>query len=70
MLTALAGSSRIYRRQLEDALPMVERLSEDLDDVPTAMLLTSLATALAEPSRLGTPHHLEQHALAVLKNLR
>jgi hypothetical protein len=69
-LTVLAANSRVYRRQLEAALPVIQRLSEDLDDVPVALLLTSITVAVAQPPGMGTPSNVEQHALAVFHELR
>ena len=66
-LTRLAGAGRVYLLQLEEVRPAIERLSEDYG--PAAVLLTSLVAADARPPYLGTPRHLEQLALAILKDL-
>ena len=55
---------------LENAQPIIERLAGDLDDVNAAMLLTSVTTALADPPPLGAPGHVEQLALAALRELK
>jgi hypothetical protein len=68
-LVLLAGESRVYRLHLESARPVIERLATDMDDVDLASLLTSVTVALAAPARLGTPYHIEDHALALLREL-
>jgi hypothetical protein len=67
-LGLLATESRVYRQHLEDALPLVERLAADVDDVAVGLLLTSVSTALS--NQLGTPAHVEWLALALLRGLR
>jgi hypothetical protein len=66
-LTRLAGAGRVYLLQLEEVRPAIERLSEDYG--PAALLVTSIAAANAQPAYLGTPRHLEQLALAILRDL-
>jgi hypothetical protein len=66
-LVRLAGESRVYRLHLDNARPIVERLAEDMDDVGTALLLTSVWAAVT--TRLGTAAHIEQLALATLREL-
>jgi hypothetical protein len=66
-LTLLAGSSRVYLLQLEEARPVIERLSEDYG--PAALLVTSLAAADGRTLYLGTPRHIEQLARSILKDL-
>ena len=70
VLTVLAGESHVYHMRLREARAIVERLSTDLDDVKVDMLFASVTTAQAEPPRLGSPRHIEQLAVAVLKELR
>jgi hypothetical protein len=67
-LSLLASESRVFRLHLEDARPLVELLAADVDDVTVGLLLTSVTTALDD--RLGSPLHVEQLALAVLRELR
>ncbi len=69
-LVLLAGESRVYRLHLENAQPIIERLAADLDDVNAAMLLTSVTTALTKPPPLCAPGHIEQLALAALRELK
>jgi hypothetical protein len=69
-LSLLASESRIYRLHLADARPLLERLADDVDDPAVGLLLTSVATALAEPQPLGCPGQIERLALAVLRELR
>ncbi len=68
-LTLLAGESRVYRMHLENAVPVIERLSGDVDDPAVAMLRTSVVVALEQPTRLGTPRDVEMAALRVLRDL-
>lgn len=67
-LVRLAGESRVYRLHLAEAQPVIERLAADVEDVRTAMLLTSVKALRS--NRLGTPAHVEDLALAALKELQ
>jgi hypothetical protein len=69
VLSLLAADSRVYSLQLEEARIVVERLSDDIDDVTVNLLLTSITTALGEPPRLGTPRHVERLAAALVRKL-
>ena len=68
-LVLLAGESRTYRLHLENALPVIERLAEDVDASGIGMLWTGLTAALREPPMVGTPRHVEQHALRAMREL-
>lgn len=68
VLGGLAAASHVYQRQLEDARPFLEVLCEDY--TPAWTLIESLTVAQANPSYLGTPRHLEQFTVAVLRELR
>ncbi len=68
-LVLLAGESRTYRLHLENALPVIERLASDLDTTAVGMLWTGLTAVLREPALVGTPRHLEEHALRALREL-
>jgi hypothetical protein len=67
-LVRLAGESRVYRLHLEEVRPVIERLAAEVDDVGTAMLLTSVRALVT--NRLGTPAHVEGLALAALRELK
>jgi hypothetical protein len=68
VLAALAGAARVFRLQVEEALPWVEVLAEDYP--PAAVLLQSLAVAAARrPMYLGTVRHIEHSSLGILKDL-
>ena len=66
-LETLMAASRLYRWQLANARPLIERLSEDYG--PAAVLVQSLAVANAEQPRLGTPRHVEEVAAAINRDL-
>jgi hypothetical protein len=68
VLSQLMSVSRIYRMQLADIRPVVERLSEDYG--PATVLLKSLAVADAQPPRLGTPRHLDEAAQGIIRDLQ
>ena len=66
-LTMLAEFSRVYWLMLREAGPVIERLSEDYS--PAVLLVTTLATAVAQPPYWGSPRHVEQLAREILKDL-
>ncbi len=68
-LVLLAGESRTYRLHLENALPVIERLAGDVDAAAVGALWTGLTAALSEPAMVGTPRHLEEHAIRALREL-
>jgi hypothetical protein len=68
-LVHLVGESRVYRTHLENARPVIERLNADMDDVALGLLWTTVEAALREPPLMGTPRHVEEHALRVLRDL-
>jgi hypothetical protein len=67
VLLGVAGASLAYRRHLEEAWPVIERLSEDYEFADA--LLDSLAAAEARPPYLGTPRQLELLALEIFRDL-
>ena len=62
-----AATAHTLRCWVQEAGPVVERLAEDYPAAAT--LLQSLVVADARPLRLGTPRHLEEAALAILRDL-
>jgi hypothetical protein len=69
VLGAVAGAARVFRLQMQEARPWIEVLTEDY--APGAALLQSFAVAEAErPMYLGTARHIEQAAVAILRDLR
>ena len=69
MLGHLAAASHVYRLQLADVRPWVERLSEDYG--PAAVLVQSLAVADGQGQLLlGTVRHIEQTTMSILRSLR
>ncbi len=68
VLGGLAMASRVYRLQLEEARPWLERLSEDYE--PAAVLVEAIAVAVAQlPLRLGTVRHIETATAGALRDL-
>ncbi len=69
VLAGLAAASTVYRLQLEEARPWLERLSEDYD--PAVLLADSLAIAIGQrPLRLGTVRQIESATVAALRDLQ
>ena len=66
-LRGVAATAHTLRCWVREAGPVVERLAEDYPAAAT--LLQSLVVADARPTRLGTPRHLEEAALAILRDL-
>ena len=67
VLLAVAGASLAYRRHLEEAWPVIERLSEDYEYADT--LLDSMEAAAARPPYIGSPRQLELLALEIFRDL-
>ena len=66
-LRGVAATAHTLRCWVQQAGPVVERLTEDYPAAAT--LLQSLVVAEAGPPRLGTPRHLEEAARAIIRGL-
>ena len=67
VLGGLSATAHTLRCWVREAGPLIEALTHDYP--PAAVLLQSLVVADAQPAHLGTPRHLEQVTVAILRDL-
>jgi hypothetical protein len=67
VLGGLSATAHTLRCWVREAGPLIEALTHDYP--PAATLLQSLVVADAQPGHLGTPRHLEQVTVAILRDL-
>jgi hypothetical protein len=66
VLSGLAGSARIFRLQLDEAAPYVDRLSEDYG--PAAEL--AVALMIARSDQRGSVANIDHLTVGIMKDLR